>query len=295
MDGYGVRGVGAGAICMTCHNGVERFEQAFDLADTAGQRAPHASTQTDVLIGKGAETFGEGGYPTSAHLGVPNTCVGCHMVPASSPFILSGGHTVALRVAGAPNLNACKGCHGVDVFVDPLTDEFNRLAYGDYDGDGVLEGIQDEVGALADPVAHEATGLVGLLWDALAVRAAALFDPADTEYVDGGSTPTVVVAVEPGGADKLVRILKAFNDPAGTPECDPALGGGWPESCFAFPPHQIPADTLERQRFLAAAWNLFYVANDRSRGIHNTAFEVSVLQRSYRAVTGVDVPGATLR
>jgi hypothetical protein len=219
------------------------------------------------------------------------------MVPASSPFILSGGHTVALRVAGGPNENACKGCHGVDVIVDPLTDEFNRLAYGDYDGDGVLEGIQDEIGTLRPvPFVGGTPGLAGLLSDALSRGAAALFDPVDTGFA-GGPNPTVVVAVDPGGENELVRILRAFDptSPSTDPACDPSLGGGWPEACFAFPAHQIPADTTDRQRFLAAAWNLFYIANDRSRGIHNTAFAVSVLQRSYRAVTGVDVPGATLR
>jgi hypothetical protein len=104
------------------------------------------------------------------------------------------------------------------------------------------------------------------------------------------STPPTPTRLGPGPSSGVPG-----TSPSTDPACDPSLGGGWPEACFAFPAHQIPADTPERQSFLGAAWNLFYIANDRSRGIHNTAFAVSVLQRSYRAVTGVDVPGATLR
>jgi hypothetical protein len=272
MDGFAARGVGAGAICMTCHNGIYRFDQAV-----AEQRAPHRSSQGDVLLGKGAGTFGEGGYPSSVHVAVPNTCVGCHMVPASSPFVASGGHTVALRVAGAPNENACTACHGVPVIVDPLTDDFNRLAYGDYDGDGIVEGIQDEV-----------TGLQALVTAALSRGAAALF-PLETGYT-GGPTPTVVSS---GG---FLRILKAFDPATSDPACDPALPGPWTtEACFAFAPGAIPAVTAAEQHLVEAAWNAFFVANDGSRGIHNTAFAVSVLQRSYRVLTGVDVPGATPR
>jgi len=52
-------------------------------------------------------------------------------------------------------------------------------------------------------------------------------------------------------------------------------------------------NTTEVQR--QALWNYSVIANDGSRGVHNTAFAVQVLQRTYKALTGKDVPGATLR
>lgn len=44
-----------------------------------------------------------------------------------------------------------------------------------------------------------------------------------------------------------------------------------------------------------ALWNYWVIANEGSKGVHNTAFSVQVLQRTYRQLTGKDVPGATLR
>lgn len=44
-----------------------------------------------------------------------------------------------------------------------------------------------------------------------------------------------------------------------------------------------------------AAWNLFMVEDDGSKGIHNPAYVITLLQESYKAVTGKDVPNATIR
>ena len=44
-----------------------------------------------------------------------------------------------------------------------------------------------------------------------------------------------------------------------------------------------------------AAFNYYSVVGDASRGIHNAARTVQLLQRSYESVTGVPVPGADLR
>lgn len=48
---------------------------------------------------------------------------------------------------------------------------------------------------------------------------------------------------------------------------------------------------VERQ----GIWNYHVVADDGSKGVHNTAFAVRLLQITYKALTGQDVPGATLR
>ncbi|MDT3699295.1 MAG: ammonia-forming cytochrome c nitrite reductase subunit c552 [Thermincola sp.] len=44
-----------------------------------------------------------------------------------------------------------------------------------------------------------------------------------------------------------------------------------------------------------AAWNLQVTINDSSMGIHNPAYVVQLLQQSYKAVTGKDVPNAAIR
>ncbi|MBI2854731.1 MAG: ammonia-forming cytochrome c nitrite reductase subunit c552 [Chloroflexi bacterium] len=52
-------------------------------------------------------------------------------------------------------------------------------------------------------------------------------------------------------------------------------------------------NTTELQR--QALWNYAVIAKDGSNGVHNAAFSVQVLQRTYKALTGKAVPGATIR
>ncbi|MDP2660394.1 MAG: hypothetical protein Q8R28_06670, partial [Dehalococcoidia bacterium] len=57
-----------------------------------------------------------------------------------------------------------------------------------------------------------------------------------------------------------------------------------------------PVDTTnstEAQR--KAIWNYKVIEIDASNGVHNTAFTVQVLQKTYKELTGNNVPGATLR
>jgi hypothetical protein len=175
-----------------------------------------------------------------------------------------GGHTFAMRSGSVQNIAACQGCH-------PGLDTLNRPAFADFDGDGVVGGIQDEV-----------DGLIARLKDALGRRAGQLFPEV------GGTAGTAI------GTGGRMRILKAYVAGSSDPLCDPALTS-WPATCFAFASGQIPKSTPEQQDFLRAFWNYLIISSDRSLGVHNAAFVVEVLQRSYRVVAGTDVPGATLR
>ncbi len=112
-----------------------------------------------------------------------------------------------------------EGCHATGTVTT-----YNRTAYGDYDGDGTVEGVQDEVQGLLDILA------------------------AELPKNDDGNIPS-------SGIDKM--------------------------------------GLTENQ--LRALWNYTLINNDGSLGIHNTAFAVQVLQKTYKQLTGEDVPGATLR
>jgi hypothetical protein len=92
-----------------------------------------------------------------------------------------------------------------------------------------------------------------------------------------------------------LRILKNYVEGVSSPGCNPGLALEWPETCFAFAAGAIPQATGAQSAFLEAAWNYFLIEGDRSRGVHNVAFTVSVLQRSYQALAGVPVPNATPR
>lgn len=148
---------GSNATCMTCHNGRA-------VPADAGL-TPHYALGGVMFEGINAVDFGAT-IQNSAHTSVA-MCVSCHMAPgpaAGEPGAGKiGGHSFALRVHdpadpdyGVENIDhACNStaCHGN---TGPL-DMINRTAYGDYDGDGMVEGVQDEVGDLMDLVFNRIT------------------------------------------------------------------------------------------------------------------------------------------
>ena len=104
-----------------------------------------------MLMGTNGYTYGEQ-IPSSAHqFVVQNTCVDCHMqtVAATDPaFLNAGDHTFKTTYAptgkAAEDLvGACQTCHGSDITT------FNFPLF-DYNGDGVIDGVQTEVQDLLD-------------------------------------------------------------------------------------------------------------------------------------------------
>jgi hypothetical protein len=110
-----------------------------------------------MVEGVNAITYGKV-IPSGSHSAViPNVCVGCHMQPVAitdPAFGQAGGHTYSMTykvvTGGVTNtldkVDVCVKCHG------PITD-FN-FARKDYDGDGVIEGIQSEVQHLLDKLSR---------------------------------------------------------------------------------------------------------------------------------------------
>jgi cytochrome c551/c552 len=98
-------------------------------------------------MGTNAITYGKE-IPSAAHGdAVADTCVTCHMqtVASTDPSLGHvGGHTFELAWAGNATTKgeelvaACQTCHGPDV----TTINFPSF---DYDGDGVIDGVQTEV------------------------------------------------------------------------------------------------------------------------------------------------------
>ncbi len=131
---------GDGIICMNCHHDRNSAE------DQVKAGVSHHSMQADMLFGTNAIQYGMR-MPSSRHWDVTsNTCVTCHMqdTPAgmdTNALNKVGGHTFSIGWHnGTTNVyltGACAGCHGT------LT-SFN-FGGEDYDQDGVVEGVQQEV------------------------------------------------------------------------------------------------------------------------------------------------------
>ncbi|HEU5396883.1 MAG TPA: cytochrome c3 family protein, partial [Verrucomicrobiae bacterium] len=157
-DGTAVTNAGAGGLCMQCHNSrngsVTNMMAKYPLnqANWAGGVGfgPHDSPQGDMLEGVNAITYGRV-IPNSPHANVvSNTCVGCHMqnIPSTDPaFTLAGSHTFKMDYTDTNGAEvdvtyACQQCHGnIQTFNFPVAD---------YNGDGVIEGVQTEVQHLLD-------------------------------------------------------------------------------------------------------------------------------------------------
>jgi len=137
------------AVCVKCHANKRDVQYKADYLAGKYTRGAHDDTQADVFYGAGAFEFGRA-YGSSVHKSiVKEGCAECHMaatpgakdatVPGNNKV---GGHTWTMEADGVQNVaNACGSCHS------GLKD-FNREARGDYDGDGKVEGVQDEVKGL---------------------------------------------------------------------------------------------------------------------------------------------------
>lgn len=178
---------GKSAVCQTCHNARNTAESIV----TDKPEFPHYSAAAEALAGEGGYDFGVD-IPDSNHGVVgqqpsddgqkPGTCVGCHMFTTpggpenatrtepeqeitdeTNPgHNMIGSHTFTMT-ATRPNgeqvelIEACQGCHqGITTFNFPAT--------ADYDGNGQVQGVQDEVRGLLDTLrgAIEANGAQAL-------------------------------------------------------------------------------------------------------------------------------------
>jgi len=160
-EGTTVTNVGLGALCMECHhsrNGaattnIMNYQKGLPTWAGGSSFGPHDSTAGDMVEGVNAITYGKV-IPSGSHSAViPNVCVGCHMQPVATThpaFGKAGGHTYSMSYGVANGnvtntvdlVDVCVKCHG------PI--EGFDIVRKDYDGNGVIEGVQTEVQHLLD-------------------------------------------------------------------------------------------------------------------------------------------------
>jgi len=192
-DGTNMMNMGTSALCIHCHNVGETPSWVKDEDDP--MVPPPQSAASEMLAGVGGYTYGEtlGNSPHVNAIRWNGACVQCHMVSSTGEAVgdfLSatmnepiGEHTFLVRWDnGTPeepnddyeNLQACAACHG-DL------PRINGPAGGDYDGDGRVEGVQDEVQNLLDLVRDELLA-AGLQWS----EEAPYWGPAETVALRAG-------------------------------------------------------------------------------------------------------------
>ncbi len=148
---------GFGKLCMNCHQ-ARRDANSSYTTKPASHFGPHHGPQADVLNGTNVVVFNGATLLSSGHLsavvpgGEANACVNCHMAPGTTNEagkMLSGGHTFGMTTADdVDNMAACAQCHG-NTFGNSFEDvNFYYGGTADLDGNGVNEGLQNEVKGL---------------------------------------------------------------------------------------------------------------------------------------------------
>ncbi|UCF65346.1 MAG: hypothetical protein JSW33_05820 [bacterium] len=203
---------GVGKLCMHCHHA--RRGPESQIANGYAHFGPHANPQADILSAKSAfHGVAPANYPWPgpSHLLVQNSCKTCHL--ATAEYGSGPGGAAVVGHEFIPKVEACVPCHGTIASFRDIP------AAGDFDGNGQIEGLQDEV-----------DGLLHLLEEALVA------DGLDTTGVG---------------------TLGALGD-------------------------TTRSTVLQRE----AGYNLAYVEDDKSHGVHNPDYVVQLLQQSYLHLTG---------
>lgn len=272
-----------GATCMACHNG-----RAVPPTNPSSVSTPHYLNGAAMLeginavnifpAGAGAVTYAlsNSNHTTNAAL----NCTTCHMAPGptSGPEVgMVGGHSFRLKNhdSGFENVaNSCatSACH-------PGLTTINRTANGDYDGDGVTEGIQDET-----------RGLLGLLKDALyAAGASRLLLNADT------GLPTTEADLEAEATNPYWTLRRCSGGTRDGLACNGTGGGTAPFDCSGGTCNATVPTGDRTTTVINAIWNWEFVDNSGDLGVKNTGYAIGLLQIAYKGVTSNPVPGASYR
>lgn len=165
---------GAGNLCASCHQ--ERGDMAKAVANAKGivsvRGNSHHGPEADMLSGTNGYEFAGKKYGSSPHYSVvEDSCVTCHMTQPAGRYGLSpevGGHafTVSGEVHEAPVgiTTSCATCHsgikavpgqflylgnsGTAELASKTEALFTVKAKADYDGNGKVELVQQEVAGL---------------------------------------------------------------------------------------------------------------------------------------------------
>ncbi len=166
-NGWSYTGLGGkGNLCINCHKG-RRDNVTFTQTQVTSQFwGPHYSVQADVFFGQNAAQFTTP-YLSGAHrYAIGDACVTCHMVATVDTGNVNrdkvGGHSFKLYNpdTGYYLTTSCTPCHG------PITSWNDFQALVDYDGDGIVESIPNELDGMLQVIRIllPPTGIDSISW-----------------------------------------------------------------------------------------------------------------------------------
>jgi hypothetical protein len=305
--GFAASGMGAGALCITCHNtrnGTEPTTGAFANCNPNGNTylhedgdpcgdtvngpasafsAPHGfAAQGDVFNGRNAYFAGTVGTPhLSKHANVENACVGCHMTVNPD-----GAHS--FKIDSAKKAEVCANCHG------------------NTSGEGLQAEVEDMLTTLSTKMGNKAKADLNTVVSGGGSYYVRAWDPVTDCYSTFCAAGTahsnvqvnqiasgVQFAEIHGSAGLLITVPNAVTwQPVGSAgNCGAAITAtvlqvqlgsvrNTSGACNAAGVNTIPATSV----IVKAAWNYFLFEGDQSKGIHNPTFTVDTLWKTIQAV-----------
>lgn len=267
--GFQAKDVGKGALCITCHN-TRNAIHGDEIAITS-YSAPHTASQGDVLMGQNSFFVERGAR--SPHASLTDTCVTCHMeaTPPPAEYSRAGAGT---NHSFKASITICSTCH---------TSLFNGKAF--------QSGIADKEEELGEAMGAY---LVTKLPAQFTVKDYTVHDYQGTA-VDFLSDPVVIdksnvvsaFPTEPHGQQGFDITLKTpvnvTYKPTNAPQhtnsltvLEVRLGDITTDGKTAVFPFTDP--------LVKAGWNFFLIEGDGSKGVHNPAFALEVLDASIEAL-----------
>jgi hypothetical protein len=179
---------------------------------------------------------------------------GARQLTLSAPANFVGGPATTWAITSVVKYNtaSCTQCHSVAL-------DFQMAARADYDGDAATESVQDEVAGLLAALTAEVN--------------------AKLETLVGAGTTYTVSSSRVKYNKNASGIIYTYPGPSVSSSDNPDIS--WAALS--------PAQQAEWQTLYDATYNLIFVNNDNSDGIHNTGYAVNLLQSSYFALTGTTI------
>lgn len=254
-SGLHLENVGSGALCSKCHNTEHNIHDPKTLKE---RLAPH-SPQADLSYGQAGYDLGPKDFPPLEGIACARDagegCVTCHMDkgplnPNEPGYRQMGDHTFRMTSKeGLPNTRPCQSCHAG-------RQSFNPRAIADFDGDGQVKGVREEI-----------EGLMNLLKTTLKEAI------ATTQYTGclGKNRPGAGIAIS--NTMKIVVVDQWGYDLG---DCNRNGLVDRQEQPYVFPNQ----DLLLHQ----AAYNYLLIERDKSWGLHNFPYAIKLLQRTIYAL-----------
>lgn len=168
---------GQGNLCGSCHHARRMPKDEVRARNIPSDSwGAHHGPQADMLSGTNAYEFPGKKYSSSAHGVLPSAnCVTCHMTQPTGRYSLApsiGGHSMRLagEVHESPVVNVAgclnSGCHA-EMKQAAGKHFYDRKAGADFDGNGKIETVQEEVAGLLNKLINsQGTGLLQTVKDA---------------------------------------------------------------------------------------------------------------------------------